>query len=420
MFVSLSRILLLIAVLLSVQVRAQPALDAAAQRQRELVAEVEEIQSQQGPSAAELIAPLTALALFYEENGDLVPAVAMIDRVLAVIRVNYGLHSLEQIPMTMRLVDIAEARGDIATAWALEEQLIELAERNPDDRRAVAVWKHFRDQRMDMLERYVAGELPPRMAFGCYHDNQTRLSGCLAGSRADAARAMLNEVHDYYNNAIDVLTRMDQYDAEELEQLEMELVVSSFRYGKFLRARDGASRPKEGTNGCERGLDSLERLHEYNNRNPTGTEERVRSLLRIADAQLVCRQHASASKTYEQAWMLAQQEGLERSAIERIFSPAQPVALPTFLPHPLAVVEPRDSDDGVAVEFELTRYGLSRRIDIPEGRRAENAGDVRRLVRGQLFRPYISDGKVQPSPRYSVRYTVDTHSRPQFEPIESP
>jgi hypothetical protein len=335
--------------------------------------------------------------LFYEENGDALLSTATTERVIAIIRANYGLHSLEQVPSVLRLARNAEARGDFQTVWNLEQRLLSLAERHPDNLNSVPIWRHFGDLRMDMLERYAAGELPPRMRFGCYHDNVTRLSGCIAGSRSDAARGVLSEAHDYYRNAIDVLLRNDQYAGDEVRQLEMALAVSSFRYGRFF----------EGTAGCDRGLESLTRLHEYANRDPAAVEDRVNSLLQIADGMLVCRQNALALKVYEQAWELAHQEGLAPAAIESMFAPDKPIAVPSFMPGPLVAADAQGDDQSVEVEFELTRYGLTRDVDVLERKKPGVTGTVRRLIKGQRFRPFISDGEVRGSPRYVVRYSLD-------------
>lgn len=396
-FVSILRILLLTAALASAGVQAQPSLDAAAARQREIAAQIERVQSEFGPSAAELIEPLSALALFYEENGDDVLAVATTERVLAVIRTNFGLHSLEQVPMTLRLIEGAEVRGDIATAWNLEQRLIAMAERNPHDLRSVAIWNHFGDLRIDMLDRYARGELPARMSFGCYHENpRVSWTGCLAGSRRDAARAVLNEAHQYYTNAINVLRRNEQYASDELVDLEMSLVTSSYKYGRFF----------EGSVGCDRGLDSLTRLNEYQNQVSAALVDRVDSLVQIADGLLVCQQNGAALGAYQQAYELAVQEGLEAEAMARIFAPQSPVLLPTFLPVPLVVAESQSAAGSVEVAFEVTRYGLTRGVRVLSDRKNEVASDVRREVRRRRFRPVIFDGEISVSPRFVVRYAL--------------
>ena len=114
MFESKYRILLLVAAFGSAQLQAQPGLDEAADIQRDIVARIDRIQSEQGLTAVSLIEPLTELALFYEDNGDELLAVATTERVLAVVRDNHGLYSLQQVPILRQLIRYAEARGDNA------------------------------------------------------------------------------------------------------------------------------------------------------------------------------------------------------------------------------------------------------------------------------------------------------------------
>src|SRR5689334_12917459 len=49
-----------------------------------------------GTYAAELIDPLTDLSLLYAESGDYALEAAVLERVVQVVRANFGLYSLEQ------------------------------------------------------------------------------------------------------------------------------------------------------------------------------------------------------------------------------------------------------------------------------------------------------------------------------------
>ena len=73
----------------------QPALESAADRQRRIVETIEDEQARDGPYSEQLIGPLTALAVLYQEQGDDLLAAATFQRVRQVVRANYGLHSLE-------------------------------------------------------------------------------------------------------------------------------------------------------------------------------------------------------------------------------------------------------------------------------------------------------------------------------------
>ena len=163
---------------------AQENLDELADRQREIVAAIEQEESLNGPFSEELIAPLTALSLFYEETGDYALADATIDRLLQVIRANYGLYSLEQAPSIQRLIAHEEERGNAESAWMLEQELLALAGRNRDDLRIAPILRDSGDKRMEILDRYDAGELPLEVILGCYYnDSQEYLKVQRRGSR---------------------------------------------------------------------------------------------------------------------------------------------------------------------------------------------------------------------------------------------
>ena len=114
----------------------QSALDAAANRQRQLVDSIEREVSRGGAYSEELIAPLSELALLYQEADDRALASATIERALQVVRANYGLYSLAQAPLISRLVANEAAAGNHETAWEVEDELLTLAKRHPDDPRS--------------------------------------------------------------------------------------------------------------------------------------------------------------------------------------------------------------------------------------------------------------------------------------------
>ena len=90
----------------------QSELDAAANRERQLVDSIEREVSRGGAYSEELIAPLSELALLYQEADDRALASATIERALQVVRANYGLYSLAQAPLISRLVANEAAAGN--------------------------------------------------------------------------------------------------------------------------------------------------------------------------------------------------------------------------------------------------------------------------------------------------------------------
>ena len=237
------RIIVPALVLVSRATFSQPVFDSAAERQRRIVESIEQEQSRNGPHAEGLIAPLTALVLLYQEEGDLDPAAATIEQVLQLIRVTYGLHSLEQAPLIRQLIANEEAIGNVETAWSLEQEVLALARRHPDDLRTVSMLREAADRRMAILGEYLAGGFPPQIVLGCYYDWPRRESpsrwgeppaaGWEAGDcgtggiKRHAVQALVADAQRSYAEAAAVILRNGLYASDELRELELELVRSS-------------------------------------------------------------------------------------------------------------------------------------------------------------------------------------------------
>src|SRR5262245_14874479 len=137
----------------------QSDVDAAANRQRQLLDRIEQEVSRGGAYSEELIAPLSELALLYQEADDRALASATIERALQVVRANYGLYPLAQAPLISRLVANEVTAGNHETAWEVEDELLTLASRHPEDLRAAAIFREIGDRRV----RLSGDELPLSM-----------------------------------------------------------------------------------------------------------------------------------------------------------------------------------------------------------------------------------------------------------------
>src|SRR5215471_14572787 len=96
---------------------------------------IEAVEMQEGPNSVALIDPLNALGLLYRERNEPFLAAGALARAVEIVRFNYGLHSLEQAPLIRQMIVNAESVGDHQTAWDLEQGLLRLGARHPDDPR---------------------------------------------------------------------------------------------------------------------------------------------------------------------------------------------------------------------------------------------------------------------------------------------
>jgi hypothetical protein len=346
----------------------QPALEPAADEdtQDRIVAAILGEEAKNGPYSPNLIAPLTELSLFYEELGRHDLAAAVNDRARQAMRANYGLYTLDQAPLLRQAMHSADGRGDAVTAWELERDLYDLVQRHPEDLRTTPILRELGDRRVELMDRYLGGERPAELYLGEYYGE-----GKLGGSRSDAAREMLVEGLTHYFEAIRVFQRNELYEADELRELEWELVRGSYRGGFYSAGRNG-----------------LRRLLSYDAARSEPLLKRVETLLHLADWE-------RDYDAYESVYALLKEKGTPQETIDRFFSPATPLVIPAFMPNPLVSQQTTASTGYIDVSFKF-KYGSPTQIRIVDAANAtdEERDDLIRLVARSRFRPYMADGQL--------------------------
>src|SRR6185503_16238286 len=73
--------------------------------------QIQEILSRDGPYSIDLLGPLSRLGLIYQEGEDYALALVTLERAQHIVRINKGLHSMEQVPLVRQLIAVEEARG---------------------------------------------------------------------------------------------------------------------------------------------------------------------------------------------------------------------------------------------------------------------------------------------------------------------
>lgn len=432
---------------------AQPAGHADGDRQ--LLERIQEILSRDGPNSAALLEPLSQLLLLYLEGGDEGLAAVAIERAVQVVRVNSGLHSLEQAPLIQQLIRVEEARGNHAAAWQLEQGLLSLVRRHPNDVRTVPILRDIAAKQLKVLGDFVAGKNPPQVVLGCFYKASyaSDAGNCESGSRKTAVHGMLGESQRNYSDAIAVMLRNDLYDSDELRELELELlrVVASLRpfdvepshshlvlvprfagpefsepwrsrttaiaalaawtpppFGGALGAADDVELMPEHarfSHSYYRGRQSLGRLHSYAaaSGNPTRQAD---AITQLADWDLMYSRHGQAVKGYERAYAMLEEVGATPEAIEDAFAPPMPVVLPAFQPNPLAKDETRQATGHVDLAFAITKYGRGRDIELigAENATPDAVEGLVSFVKTARFRPRVSGGRFADATPVVVRY----------------
>lgn len=400
--------------------RSQSELERIGDRELEITGVIEEVESQFGPQARELIEPLTALSLLYEESGLHVLGDTSIERLLSVIRANLGLYSLEQAPSIRLLMSHELERGNTSAAWDLERELLRLGLRSPDDVRTARIFTDIGDRRIDILQRYETGELPDEIELGCYYNDSNEYlraarrgaqslhtapgqqtgNSCAAGRRGIAKRALASEADTFYNAAIEVYQRNDLETTDEFRELLTRVVQSSYDH--------------DSPGFAQRNLIRLMESYPEDSRDPL---PRIETLIQLGDWYLFyssifgTRYRVAALATYQDAYAQLVEHGIAQSTIDALFSPDLPIMLPSFRPNPLVSTETPGSAGHIDVAFIVTSEGEGDEIEILDTSTEDLTRKLKKdlehtIERGQ-FRPIIVDGTVIDSAPFMLRYYLD-------------
>jgi hypothetical protein len=445
------------------------ALDVAAfdDEQRRILTTIEEIEVRDGPYAPALLDELKRLVVLYKESESPALAVVVIERALQVVRANSGLYSLEQVPLLWQRIESEDALGNHAEVWDLEQDLLTLVRRHPEDLQAVPVLRRMADRQMAVLQRVVdSGEIPPQVIHGCYYE-QWRISegDCHSGSRTTVVQGMLADADRNYADAIAILLRNEAFASDELRELELELVRGAALIDKTYE-RDGyrgitgtriknevpvplvpwafaaktlepwRSRmapiveladwelPHEPAGTPEarfldqpeprdarfripyyRGRQSLRRLYAYGLAASSSPASRAAAIVAIADWDLMFSSNALAVEGYSLAQGLLA-AAADEALLAQLFAPALPVVLPSFERNPLAPDDTRAATGHIDVTFTISKYGRARGIEIRGAANAAAAaqGALEGLLKRSRFRPRRSDGAGEQA--VAVRYYI--------------
>jgi tetratricopeptide (TPR) repeat protein len=356
-----------------------------------LLSSIEAEEARNGPFSAALVELLTSLGLAYQENGEHVLAASVLDRALSLKRVNEGLFGLDQVPLVERLIDSERAIGRTETAANLEERLLDLARRNYADPRAAPIFRAAAEQRLDLYERYLRGELPPTLS----------ING--SPSTRDIAVRSVRTARQHYNEAIGVLSRNSVEHRTELDELEQDLT-----WTYYLEASD-RRRLYQGVDDWlyGMGLVSYQRRIGYTAAGDTNVVDYARTLVEFADWSLLFSRNGTALRRYAEAYSLLVERNAPAAAIEKLFPSATPVFLPAFAPTPLESAA-AGADGYVDVDFEVGRYGQPRKVTIV-GAAGDGVADAVDELSAALSR-----GRFRPSPLpdagratpYRLRYSL--------------
>lgn len=380
------------------------------ERERRILEQIREVETRDGIKSPELIDSWMALGLFHEEQDQHHMAATAFQRARHVVRVNYGLSSLREIPVLMQLVRAEEARGGVERAWDLERELLALAEQHAGDMRTYPVFTEVARKRLDLLDRYDSGSRPPEIELGCYYagyggrdalnsfHESAQSSSCTAGSRSTVIMTLLREIRGYQSRAVEALIENGHYTGDELERIAEEVV----------RTNDEYDDPFAGI--------VFGPILRYAPESSAEVRRYARMLIHRADIRVlranrrVSRPHEydEVLELYETAHELLEREGADAATLDGIFSPTVPVVLPSTESNPLISSADPASGNYIELAFDVTKYGEGEDVERLDasGTARDVEKDLVRTIRRGAFRPRLVEGEAVDADRVVLRHHV--------------
>jgi hypothetical protein len=260
--------------------------------------------------------------------------------------------------------------------------------------------REIADKRVDVLERYSAGEFPPQITLGCYYEGPGGEKSCRSGSRSRVKTALQNEAWSYYVDTIEMAGSSEGADAAAIAEIYLALVRILYAFPNSYTT-EHLGREILG-DLYSRALSSSEPL-----------PAQMNALIRVADWNLLFaagrEKKEAALDAYETLYDQLEQRGFDEPSIDALFSPSVPVVLPAFSPSLLVSSETRGSSGYIDVAFEITKYGQGKSIEILDT--STNTAEaarvrVRDIIKRSRFRPRMANGAFEDPARVVVRHYV--------------
>ena len=379
--------------------------------------QLDTIQSEEnanGKYSKDLAPELLSLAVLYQQRGDHILAIPVLERARQIIRYNEGLYSLDQVPMVERALASRDALHDGSVVGDTEDQLLELARKNPSDARVADIYYELANRHVGTVEKFLTDPSQDLTVT-------LNVDG-LAPHREtpeETALTTLDDARDNYAQAIRSVVRHRSPDGPSLTDVEIGLVHSYYVEAQNVNrlsplaaqtsSRLGKPRYQEGIRAAlhERGVESYWRRMRFSVKADRPETEIAAEQLELGDWHLVFDNNALAFATYRNARLLLERSGATPEEVQKFFSPLSPMVLPTFTAGFVGPDQAAAYRGYIDTAITLNDVGRSTRFDVT-GKSPQTPDEVvhrlKRYVAESRFRPrFEGDGWV-PEDHLSLRY----------------
>lgn len=358
--------------------------------------EIEKVEIEYGPYSNQLSEQLSGLGRTYQDLGRHGDAIEVFKRAAHVSRINYGLYSLDQVPIIESMTESFVQRGQWGDAGSNQEYLLWLYKKNyeDDDPRMLPVMSSLSDWFLSFHAMHFNWDTIylVSLADDMFHDSR-RITINTYGDRdlrnADPLKGLIR-TNWFFRNMGSLPSAYTGYQTEFVDTRSNEIDTNPKQRRldtKYLRStRDGRA-----------AINQLIALYAENPEAPPGAE--AQAIVELGDWDLLNGDPVSALRSYKDAQQkLAENHNAEvRNQVDKIFG--RPMALPDLplLDSVAGVSEEEQAVSGyVVAQFDVTQLGNVRNVRILESM-PENDIPNRKRVKTSLantkFRPRFVDGE---------------------------
>ena len=368
-----------------------------------------------GMYSKDLASELLSLAVLYQQRGDHILAIPVLERARQIIRYNEGLYSLDQVPVVERALASRDALHDGSVVDQTEDQLLEIARKNPDDARVADIYYELANRHVGTVERFLTDPSQQELTVTLNVDG-------LAPHREtpeETALTTLDGARDSYALAIRSVVRHRSPDGPSLNDVEVGLVRSYYIEAQNVSklsplaaqtsSRLGKPRYQEGIRTAmhERGVESYWRRMRFSVKAERPDGEIAAEQLELGDWHLLFDQDELAFATYRNARILLERSGATPDELQKFFSPTSPTVLPTFAGGFVGTDQAAAYRGYIDVAITLNGVGRSKQFDVT-GKSPQTPDEIvhrlKRYVTESRFRPRFEGDGWAPEDHVSLRY----------------